>query len=575
MAQYRLTKKAIILLVVLFLLIGGGAGGYIWWRVNQNKTIAPTGADAGGGGNSCCDPSIGCVTGYTCKTSQHCSASEGPSTSFYGESCGKNSSGATVKCRSFFECNVASSAKNGYSGSCSPKDDSSTGTCVKSDVDDDSTNNCNSWIADNRTSCEWPKVLMSGRATAGQELCRCEKCTGKVTSNPYSCSGNPPTDASLGDCPDGETSCGDSTQHESGSSCTRQDSIYDTVYHPDCGNPSYIYRYCKPETVVENTCETGGITTPVASASYEVGDVVHIKGWAADADGINVSKVAVKVNGVTVGNATVHTACAPDNADATICTAQTAAKKPIIWTYDYTVTTAGTKTFNISWEDTKGLTGTNCAVTRAITADVTGNPDWEMSKTGTNVCIDQTAGSMEARVDYVITVTNTGTAEGTLTQIEDTLDTKVHESYIQDSTVTPSAVVSGNSITWALSGAGATFAPSTSKEYSYSIIVPESAFGQYSNTVVGTPSAGDTFSSSEVTYATCEDVPDTGLFDSIVAKVVLGIGLIFVGVIYLSSGNSIFNKISLVVNDGGKVVLSGKARAEVKKRKFENRVAGK
>ena len=59
------------------------------------------------------------------------------------------------------------------------------------------------------------------------------------------------------------------------------------------------------------------------------------------------------------------------------------------------------------------------------------------------------------------------------------------------------------------------------------------------------------------------------------AKVILGIGLIFVGVVYLSSGNSIFDKISLVISDGGKVAFSKKGRAEVKKRKFEDRVAGK
>lgn len=39
-------RKTVIVLILLFLLVGG-AGGYLLWRVNQEKTVAPTDSDAG------------------------------------------------------------------------------------------------------------------------------------------------------------------------------------------------------------------------------------------------------------------------------------------------------------------------------------------------------------------------------------------------------------------------------------------------------------------------------------------------------------------------------------------------
>ncbi len=58
--KFKASKKTtIILLVVLFLIIGG-TGGYLLWRVNQQKTVAPTDSSAEGSGGQngkdcCCD----------------------------------------------------------------------------------------------------------------------------------------------------------------------------------------------------------------------------------------------------------------------------------------------------------------------------------------------------------------------------------------------------------------------------------------------------------------------------------------------------------------------------------------
>ncbi len=45
-------KVAIVLLLILFLVVGG-SGGYLLWRTNQEKTVAPTESEAGGGGFGC------------------------------------------------------------------------------------------------------------------------------------------------------------------------------------------------------------------------------------------------------------------------------------------------------------------------------------------------------------------------------------------------------------------------------------------------------------------------------------------------------------------------------------------
>lgn len=569
MAQYRLTKKAIVLIIVLFLLIGGGAGGYLFWRVNQPETVAPTEADAGGGVGSCCFPSVGCSAGWKCDTTKVCTTCENPYVGAPGVACGpKNANGQQPGCRSTFACK---------DGKCCPTPEGpSLGTCVADTSPDPTEGTCATWITQNRTKCEWPKVLMSGRTTSSQDLCRCETCSGRVASDPYSCTGNPPTNCTVPSCPSGYTSCGTSVSHESGSDCKISTSKYCMVKHPDCGNNSYIFRYCKP--TVSNVCETGGITTPSNAAGYEVGDVINITGWAADADGINPNKVVVTINGSVVGNATVKTACAPDNADAALCTSQGEAKKPVVWEFDYTVTETGTADIHVKWEDTKGATGSTCEATRSITADITGNPDWRIVKDGVNVCVVNTPGSMQARADYTVTITNVGDLAGQLSELKDTLDTKVQNSYIQSSTISPTTTTSGNIITWNLDGDLGRFEPNVSKIFRYSILIPESAFGQYSNTAVATPDSGSAFSSSEIVFITCGEIPETGLFDSTVSKVALGLVLLGAGIMYASSKGRIFDSISLKVSDiAGYAVSPAKRDMAVRKsrkKRFERKIAG-
>jgi hypothetical protein len=223
------------------------------------------------------------------------------------------------------------------------------------------------------------------------------------------------------------------------------------------------------------------------------------------------------------------------------------------------------------------------SVTPPVTPPVvTSSPSWSIAKTGNNVCLVNTPGSMKTRVYYTIKVTNVGSGAGTLTQIVDTLDTKVKSSYIQSATITPVGAVENNVITWTLDSTTGAFAPAQERTFSYSIIIPEKAFGEYTNTAVATPTSGNSVSANKVAYATCTPIPETGLFDTMASKIAVGIGLIFISFIYLSSNNKIFDKMSLLINKGARFVFSNEGlieiqrkRFEIRKRKFENRVIGK
>ncbi len=316
-----------------------------------------------------------------------------------------------------------------------------------------------------------------------------------------------------------------------------------------------------PETPGVNVCNGGGVKTPTNSADYEVGEVVVFSGYAYDTDGINKSKIVVKVDGVVVGNATATDKLCPAGSTDAACVA--AAGKPVVdWTYSYTVTTAGAHTFAATWEDTKGITGSSCQGSRVITSNIQGNPDWEISKTGASICIDKTAGAQKAQVDYTITIKNVGDLAGQLSTLVDTQDAKVKSSFIQQNTVVPDADVSGRTLTWDVSGALGLFTPGQSKTFKYSMVVPQSSFGTYINTVTGTPDSGDAIQTTEVTIVGC-DAPQTGLFDSTASKVVLGIILIAGSAIYLYSEGKIFSDLD----------ISGRLKKK-RKEDFENRVAG-
>ncbi|MCC7290272.1 hypothetical protein IT417_03420 [bacterium] len=311
-----------------------------------------------------------------------------------------------------------------------------------------------------------------------------------------------------------------------------------------------------------NVCEGGKITAPTQASNYDVGDQVTIQGYAYDKDGINKNKIVVKVNGAVVGNATATDHSCSGSSDSA-CTA--AGGSPVVdWEYTYTVTKSGTYAFSVTWEDGKGLTGSNCQGSRSITSEVQGNPEWEITKTGVSICTDQTAGSQEARIDYSIMIKNVGTLAGQLEDLVDTLDDEIEEEDITESSISPTASVNENVITWNLTGNAGQFDVNEEKEFEYSVVIPEGKFGTFTNTAVATPDGGSAFQAVEIVSASCEpvEVPETALFDSSISKVVLGAFLILASAAYLYSDGSVFG------------IASGSKKQRALKN-FESRVAGK
>lgn len=320
-------------------------------------------------------------------------------------------------------------------------------------------------------------------------------------------------------------------------------------------------------TVVQNRCEGGEVTKPTILDGYEVGNVVQIAGYAFDKDGINPNTVQVYINDVKVGLATVTNHSCPTGSTDPICV-DANGSPAVDWKYSYTITKTGTIKIMVKWFDKTGLTGVNCNGTRTITSSLQGTPAWTITKTGAAVCIDETVGSQKSRIDYTIVIKNVGDLGGQLEDLVDKLDSKVETSYIQTSTIDPDGTVSGgDTITWNLSGTDGYFTPQHSKTYKYSIVVPQAAFGQYTNTATATPESGSAVVATEQVYTACDgtepppETPETGLFDSVVAKVILGAFLVLASATYLYS-----DKASVVIKRGKK---------SVKERFEEKIVAGK
>lgn len=568
MAQFRLKPTGIVLLLLVLSLISFGLG-FGLWSLTGKVNIAPTDSSAGkcsaadnpkdcGG----CGPVKGTNrVSYECEWSgggcresnNECGGGGGGGDNTGTTACersgGKNT--ATEDACSNIGAKVCQGDGSGNTGFQCTCVDMSTGTdCIKRwSCGNYSPNSCK---PESNNPIVSTLTIVNGCAQTG---------SGSANYNVYYCDGMSYEDGKASGCQEGVQSGTGSTI------CPSKPSGFCGWIQADVvgGGLASWYIPCDednpPGEPPSNVCEGGAVTSPVNSADYEVGDVVVFKGYAYDKDGINKNKIAVKVDGVTVGNATATDKSCSGSSDAS-CVA--AAGKPVVeWTYSYTVTTAGAHTFSATWEDTKGVTGASCQGSRVITSNVQGNPDWEITKTGASVCVDKTAGAQKTQVDYIITIKNIGDLAGQLTTLVDTQDEKVKSGFIQENSIVPDADVTGRDITWNVSGALGQFAPGQSKTFKYSMIVPQSSFGTYVNTVKGTPDSGDAIQATEVTIVGCK-APQTALFDSTMSKVILGVILIAGSGIYLYTEGKILPDLH----------ISDKIRRK-RREDFEKRVAGR
>jgi hypothetical protein len=157
------------------------------------------------------------------------------------------------------------------------------------------------------------------------------------------------------------------------------------------------------------------------------------------------------------------------------------------------------------------------------------NPDWTIVKTATPQCIEE-GEEVYAKSTYTITITNVGEGDGSIDRVEDALDEKVLETYLND--ISNDGAYASGTITWDLEGEEETFSPDESMQFTYYIQVPADAFGTYENRATAYPGEGDNFSDDESVDLICntpEDIPETGIFDSVIARIAAGLVLILIG----------------------------------------------
>lgn len=223
------------------------------------------------------------------------------------------------------------------------------------------------------------------------------------------------------------------------------------------------------------------------------------------------------------------------------------------------------------------------------------NPHWDIEKTSSVLCVNTDPNNIYARVDYAISVTyineDDPTEDGTLERVVDRpqnylaqwLDTA---SISNEGTHTTSGGMV-DEIRWDLTPPLSLFEiPSGQTEITktdfltYTFNVPKSYFGGYINIVSGYPnqdSDDDSFSTSHSVYIGC-DIPKTALPIDAIAKIVVGMFLISIGLVFaMSRDNALAIKwLGKSASDRLSMIFAKKEeKTEISKIQFEEKVLEK
>jgi len=569
----HLTKKGILVFSIIGLILLGGATSFILWRVQQNDPVAPTESEAGGNGSgNDCGCTGACPSGWSCNCTAdgghvcidaircHCcdgtwAMSEDRNCN---SACGSKGYGDCTTtsqecwCQSFTGCGVNCTFPSGTQGSVN---NAVNGTCGRKMAFCNLDGDGNTTVSISDPGACWSERNVCKNPTA-EEICDTNVCDGGdileqtaslhigepiiVTGWAYDETGIDTT--SIAVTIDG-TFVGNATAT---AGCPTQTSTCNST-HKNPVTWSYTFTASANEHNVSvkwkdiegkesaactaaqtlsriNVCEGGGIVPQ--TTSIEIGDNVTITGWAYDEDGINVNKIPINIDGTFAGDATTATGCPPQ---ASNCDPND--PNVITWTYTFT-STAIAHVVSAVWEDTTGLTGDACKASQTISLNLE-NPDWSMTKVASGQCDETDPDNPIAAVDYVIAVTNNAGSTKEITTIVDTLDPKVQASWVVTSSINPTGTLSGNTITWNLTGDLASFTAGQTKTFKYTVIIPENAFGTYVNTVVATPAdSSSSFSATETVIASCQ--PHTGLFDTSLGRITLSSLIILMSAAYLA-----------------------------------------
>lgn len=161
-----------------------------------------------------------------------------------------------------------------------------------------------------------------------------------------------------------------------------------------------------------------------------------------------------------------------------------------------------------------------------------------------------------AELTYTITVANYGGGVGYMSSLSDKLDDKVASLGLTPTDISNGGIYSSGSINWSFADEGTNVINGgETKIFTYKLALPKSNFGTYSNTVTlkyTSFEGGDVqekTADATISVDCKEDiiVPQTGIFDTTLGRIGMGIALLVIGGVVYSIPNRM-----LIVNNGEK-----------------------
>ncbi len=496
----RLTKTSKVIFALAIVVLSGLLA-FLIWRVNQESQLDPTDSDAGSNQCNCCN-------------TRTCAKDTGtlpPCKTIYAkDGCYLEAPANPIPCDCVYQ-----------SKSCPGK------KICGSDDEEPYVPECDE--GSDCKACVWPNVA----------FCISGKCECKRYDTPVSDPCKDPSPTCNPVCPPGE---GDPYFINDGQTCRPGESIVQcTANCAGCNNPYIAKACCKPQAVA-NVCDGGSwVNKPSGNINFE--DDISFSAKAQDADGIDKASIVVKrgtttipvcTTGQTVGCVTLSEAATETTITGTLSNATNRLPE-------------GTYTISMSWKDKKGATSTACALSTSFTVlPEQKNPNWTITKGVVEQCIDENTPDPKSEITYTVTVRNTGEGSGTISKIEDVLDTKVQDSFVQVSSITAPGVYSNKKIVWDYTSSPLTLAAGETKVFTYKLVIGKEAFDTYSNTVTLTPVGSSTVVAAANITADCEvtdsSVPATGLFDTTASRILGGFVLVIFGIAVYNLPNSKFAK---------------------------------
>ncbi|HOT61188.1 MAG TPA: CARDB domain-containing protein, partial [Candidatus Dojkabacteria bacterium] len=487
----RLTKASKIVFAIAIIVLSVVLG-FLLWRVNQEEDFGPEPGEAGQSYNGACWD--------CCKPDEFKYDSNGKKYCPGGSLCG---------------CKVTCGDGVTINKRCSMSDKDACNRCYHAEpgkTDPVGGVECNTG-SQCKNKCYWPEV--SYCTGEGKCICksgssnRCEDTNPKCT----------PT------CPAGYEEC-------SGSNCTGETTNAEcSARCAGCDNLYYVKITCRK--IPTNVCDGGSwVTRPTGNIAYE--NNITFSAKAKDSDGIDKASISVK-RGTT--NIPI---CTTGQTVGCITLAETATETTISGTLSNASNRLqpGNYEITMSWKDKKGAASAACALSTTFTVlPQQTNPNWSITKGVVEQCIDAGTTNPKSELTYTITVKNTGNGAGTITKIEDVMDSKVQDSFVQTSSITSPGIYANKKITWTFSPA-LSIAAGATKTYTYKVVIDKDNFDTYANTVTLTPVGSSSIVATANITADCEigeepeqpgeepeqqgEVPQTGIFDTTISRIIAG-----------------------------------------------------